>query len=125
MSKVQFIKSQFSTLPGDIPIVIDDAMPTECMIVRTESHDLLINFKTGETTRTKRPKFEPLPTYGHLYTWDEFVENVRDGMLDDYDGSGALATATQRSDIDISPARARRQKTPPYPWATHVVWFNK
>jgi hypothetical protein len=123
VSKIQFVKHEFSTLPGDIPIVIDNSLPTECLIVRTKSHDLLINFKTGKSTRTKRPTFEPIPSYGTLMTWPEFVKDVEDGMLDDDDGSGSLATASQVSDIDISTSRAR--STPPFPWVTHVHWCGK
>jgi len=129
MSKVTLLKNEHSSLPRDIPIVVDNTIPTECLVLRTDTHDLTINFKTGKTSRTKRVKFEPLPNYGSHMTWAEFCESVTDGGFDDEDGSGTLATATEISNVNIQPSRlgrATREPIPqPHPWATHVVWFNK
>lgn len=123
MSKATIFKHEFSTLPGSAPIEIDNSLPTECVLIRTEKYDFLIDFKTGNSKRTKRPTFEPIPSYGDLMTWTKFRKLVKEGAFIDYDGSGSLATATQVSDIDISPSRVR--KTPPYPWVTHVLWCNR
>ena len=123
MNKVTIFKNQFSTLPGSADVEIDNSLPTECVLIRTEKYDFLIDFKTGNSKRTKRPTFEPRPSYGDLIPWARFRKLVKEGGIDDDDGSGSLATETQVSDIDISPSRVR--KTPPYPWVTHVHWCNR
>jgi hypothetical protein len=135
MSKVTIVKSSFSSLINDIPIVIDDSVPTHHLIFRTDTHDLTINFRTGKTSKQKRVKFEPLPRYGSHMTWADFCECVASSGFMDDDGSGTLATATELSNMPISPSRITFAKvdddeqppTPPqpFPWATHVHWCNK
>lgn len=72
---------------------------------------------------------ESIPDYGHHMTWADFVDCVASGSFIDYDGSGVLATATQCTDIDISPSDVELddndQADPPYTWVTHIVWFNR
>lgn len=122
---VVIVKSPFSTLPGSATFVEDETMPPECLLIRTDKHEILVNFKTGKSKRTKRPTFEPVPRYGQLLTWQNFVRFVAAGDLTDDDGSGSLATATQVSDINVSPSRLYRDSKPPFDWATHVHWCNR
>ena len=134
-TKVTLIKGEFSSLPNSLDTVVDPNLPTHIMILRTAKHEITIDCKDGTMRRQRRPQFEPLPAYGDLMTWAEFCEGVHSGMLDDYDGSGDLATATERSDLSIRPsdikfAKVADDATPPtpsqrFPWATHVVWFNR
>lgn len=124
-SKIVIIKSPFSTLPGSATFVDDTTMPTECLLIQTHTHEILINFKTGKTKRTKRPTFEPIPNFGRLYVWQDFVRSVLAGDLMDDDGSGSLATATTRSDIGIAPSRICHNSKSPFDWATHVCWCNR
>lgn len=74
-------------------------------------------------------EFEPLGDLGAHMTWEEFVNDVDEGWLDDDDGHGDLATVTQRSHIAVYPSDvAGEQALAEYkrpPWATHVVWYNK
>ena len=44
-------------------------------------------------------------------------------MLEDYDGHGDLATATEVSDVGISPSDLSYFVRPS--WATHVCWYNR
>lgn len=68
-------------------------------------------------------KLEPIPEYGDLMTLEEFREGVRSGMLTDYDGEGQYATATQMSDVCVSPSDVASGLVDK--GFTHVVWFNK
>jgi hypothetical protein len=73
--------------------------------------------------KTKKPKFRPvLEVSGTLLSWDEFVDDVRNGMLEDFDGFGELATETDVSDIAVSPSDLKFFGRPE--WASHVMWFN-
>jgi hypothetical protein len=71
----------------------------------------------------KKRVMEPIPDYGDHMTWEHFVECVESGGFIDYDGHGDLATATECSNITISPSRVQSFKKPA--WATHVVWYNR
>lgn len=67
---------------------------------------------------------EPIPNYGDLMTYPEFLENCQSESFIDYDGFGYYATATgMDDDKKIYPSKAL--KTPPPAWVTHVVWFNR
>jgi hypothetical protein len=69
-------------------------------------------------------KFRKLEADDHLMTWDEFVKDCLDGNLIDYDGFGELATATEVSNVSVSPETTLRSNEKPE-WATHVVWYNR
>jgi hypothetical protein len=139
VSKVAIVKNPHSTLPGAIPIVEDASVPPHHLILRTDTHDLVVNVKTGKMSKQKRVQFEPLPDYGSHMTWAEFCADVAWGGIDDDDGCGELATATERSNVSIYPGRIKfakiedsadddaRPPTPPqlFPWATHVHWCGK
>ncbi len=78
----------------------------------------------------------PLPDYGDLFTFEEFVKHCDDGGFIDYDGTGRFATAegetsirVRPSDITIKPSdlfesgepgRFRFQAT-----FSHVMWYNR
>jgi hypothetical protein len=51
-------------------------------------------------------------------TFEEFEELLED--LDDYDGGGEYATATETSNLEFEPSSFKRK-----PGFTHVVWYNR
>ena len=63
------------------------------------------------------------PSGGDRMTLDQFIEVVRKGYFDEYDGSAYYATATEvmTDPVDFSTLIAGH--APRY--ATHVVWYNK
>lgn len=71
----------------------------------------------------KRLKFEPIPSYGDMMTWDEFVGAVKCGGFIDYDGHGDLATSKTVSNKHIKPSQVAGFRRPK--WATHVCWYNR
>ncbi len=79
--------------------------------------------RASPVTSAKRPKFSPIPAHGTLLSWDEFLDDVQNGMLEDYDGHGDLATATEVSNVGISPSDLSYFMRPS--WATHVCWYNR
>ena len=62
--------------------------------------------------------------YGDLFTIPEFLECCDSGGFIDYDGFGHLATVDKESNIEIIPSK-RRKTISQYPWASHVMWFNR
>jgi hypothetical protein len=69
----------------------------------------------------------PIPTYGHLMTFQEFGEDVRNGCLIDYDGYGLWATETLMLDDHkqkIWPSNYVSGQKPKEGF-THIVWFNR
>lgn len=81
----------------------------------------------------KRPKdfngfFSSVPEYGNLFTFEEFLENIRQGFFIDYDGVGhyAFEDATGiiwDSKILVYPSDyANRRIDFRF---SHVIWFNK
>jgi hypothetical protein len=77
---------------------------------------------TTETARGVR-MMRPIEGDDDLFTWEKFAQSARDGYFIDYDGFGELATATQKSEIAISPSEVDAVVRPA--WATHVVWYNR
>lgn len=67
------------------------------------------------------------PHEGQHMTWQEFVQNVREGAYTDDDGHASLATTDEVSDDRLYPSEVgvfvRLGNKPK--WATHVVWYNK
>jgi len=53
----------------------------------------------------------------------KFEEAVECGLFTDYDGFGKLATATEMSDVTISPSELGSVFI--HQDFTHVVWFNR
>jgi len=66
--------------------------------------------------------WEPLPTYGDLFTVREFMCSVESGLFIDNDGIGYYATDTQMSDLEAIPSQFNPDIDPIF---THVMWFNK
>jgi len=68
-------------------------------------------------------KLTPLPEYGTLMSFEEFVIFSKNGILSDYDGSGRYATKDAESDIYIYPSDILSGE---YRHDfSHVIWFNK
>jgi hypothetical protein len=65
-----------------------------------------------------KKKMRPLPDFGRHMTFEEFEELLED--LDDYDGGGEYATATETSNLEFEPSSFKRK-----PGFTHVVWYNR
>lgn len=138
--KITIIKNPHSTLPAALTIVEDPTLPPHVMLLRTENHEVEIDAKSGTLHKRKRVKFEAVPSYGDHMTWRRFCKLVAEGGIDDEDGCGSYATATQVSNVDISmgsltskifqkgedgaDAIAKTLK-PPHDWVTHVHWCNK
>jgi len=139
--KVTLIKNPHSTLPAALTVVEDPTLEPHVLVLRTENHEVIVDAKLGTLHKRRRVKFEALPSYGDHMTWRRFCKLVAEGGIDDEDGSGTYATATQVSDVDVSmgnlmekifhsksiddaEAVAKKFK-PPHDWVTHVVWFNK
>ncbi len=61
---------------------------------------------------------EEIPEYGDLMTLEEFLHDVKDGCITDYDGTGHWSNG-----FSMSREGNVFGKTPE--GATHVVWFNK
>ena len=92
---------------------VDDA--TEAIDILTAARRAVANAE---------PKFRPIPSYGSLMALDSFLDNCDRNCLVDYDGHGFLATDDQSSNIHVLPSNVR-EIIGHYPWATHVMWFNK
>lgn len=140
-TKVTITKNPFSSLPGALTVVEDPALQPHEFILRTENWEVHVDAKNGTLHKRKRLKFEPVPSYGTLMTWQEFLEGVAVGGLDSDDGEGDFATATEVSNVavpiddiynkihhskstDSADVIVQRLK-PPHAWATHVHWCNK
>lgn len=64
--------------------------------------------------------WKDLPTYGDLYTIEEFKEHMKDQfIIPGYDGSGSYASENKRTNIDV-PSNVEDLDLS----YTHVVWFN-
>lgn len=68
-------------------------------------------------------KMSPIHESDYHITLEEFIENCRNHWFIDYDGFGKLATATEVSNINISPSEYKSKVIDPM--FTHVVWYNK
>lgn len=66
--------------------------------------------------------WEPIPEYGDHMTVEEFRISIECGLFIDWDGHGYYATATEMSNVVVSPSTFAETHKPEY---THVVWFNK
>jgi hypothetical protein len=68
-------------------------------------------------------KFEPIPIYGDLLTWESFVDCVDTGLFIDYDGYGHYSTEDKMSNKRIYPSDLKTGHI--LHGFTHVVWFNR
>jgi hypothetical protein len=68
-------------------------------------------------------KLSPIPKYGWHISIEEFISNVEDRNLIDYDGWGYYATKDQMTNITVIPSQIKRGEiNKKY---THVVWMNR
>lgn len=67
-------------------------------------------------------KWYPIPDYGDLYTLEAFKKLVEDGAVNNDDGDGCFANATQRTRIGVNLYSITDDWKPEF---THVLWFNK
>jgi hypothetical protein len=137
--KIVIVRNTFSSLPSALAVIEDPKLPPHVMILRSEDWEVLVDAKNGKLTKRKRVKFESVPDYGTLMTWADFIEGVAAGGLDDDDGEGDFATATEVSNILVPTSDiyaklhhgnedadiVAQKLKPPYAWATHVHWCNK
>lgn len=95
--------------------------------LRQEKREILAELRKRKLNApaAKLPRLDPLPGYGDHMPWAKFVEACKAGDFDDEDGVADLATATQVSSRTVSPSSVRSRASQRYPWATHVVWYNK
>lgn len=57
---------------------------------------------------------------GNLFTLDEWIDLLKTGAINRYDGSGYWATETQHFDEgDIFDINTKPR------YCTHIMWFNK
>ena len=63
-----------------------------------------------------------MPTFGDLFSLDDFIGNCECGGFLDSDGDGVYATSTRASDIHIYPSDVPDNVRTDF---SHVVWFNK
>jgi len=97
--------------------IYDDFNPCE-----RENMSNAIHASIHEDDTTGQEKYyRPLPSYGRLYTTEQFIEDVTEGYLMDHDGSGCFVKGNKMSDeyIDFNKLFIIPED------ATHVMWFGK
>jgi len=85
---------------------------------------MIKDFITKLKCRINGIKLEELPDYGDHMTIEAFKKSIECGAFIDYDGFGDFATKTMVSDKTFLPSNFL-ERLSKYPWATHVVWYNK
>lgn len=71
-------------------------------------------------------ELEEHPSYGDVFTKEDFIEMCQDGGIINSDGSGNLGTSTGIAEgYHVDPFRIAHDSFDWPEWATHVVWFNK
>ena len=68
-------------------------------------------------------KLEKIPDYGDIMTLKEFIEQVKDGCLIDYDGTGYYATKNRITNLSVYPSDIYKGKINKR-WS-HIMWFNR
>lgn len=64
--------------------------------------------------------------YADLMTIEEWLENVKSGLLIDYDGHGYLATEEKESNVWIEPSQGKEiLEENKDLGATHIMWYNR
>jgi hypothetical protein len=67
---------------------------------------------------------EPLPKVGDLFTIEEWISDVKNELLIDYDGYGHYATETMMDrSVIVRPSDVKRGNIDKS--ATHIMWFNR
>jgi hypothetical protein len=102
---------------------LPDEDPRLCLPCRAEARARVICAMTP--TFTEFEPWEREEDRDCLLTRASFESTVSFGGFIDYDGCGVLATATEKSDIDIWPSMLSYDWFVWPEWATHVVWYNR
>jgi len=66
---------------------------------------------------------EPIPDYGDVMFLNEFIDNVKNGGLINYDGYGLYIIDNQMTDIEIYPSDVRNNHI--REGFDTIVWFNR
>jgi len=78
-----------------------------------------------EEANTLADLLEPVPDYGDVFAFEDFLDRVKCGGFMDWDGSGYFGISTHIfSGQDICCNEQWLLKNKP-PEATHIIWFNK
>jgi len=123
----------------DFPSVIEGLKKAKVVVVFNSSEFVIIknafSFEKSKGSLSVLPsvlsyyyeiyqeKLEPIPSYGDLFTLDDFIGMCKDGTLINSDGTGYYATEQGMSDVAVYPSSVM-QNDISKKW-THVVWFNK
>ena len=126
-SRIEVLETEMETLSVKINEMQSDCakqnLSWDEYLEASKSLRIAYNKAYDEYRLLQTPEMEPIPDYGDHMTMGKFVRYCKDGGFIDYDGSGNYATATEMSDISVSPSDIMSgvyRKD-----FTHVVWFNK
>jgi hypothetical protein len=97
----------------DLPVVVDDTLPRNVLILRGPEADVICNFETGEIVRSERPVFTELDPTDQVLTLSDF-----EAGSSSFKGEARFATSTHVSNIAVTLGEQPS-------WATHVVWWGK
>ena len=64
-----------------------------------------------------------IPDYGDLMPLKDWIDCVKCGGFNNYDGNGKLATETKMTNIKVKPSDVKDGKLETA--FTHIVWFNR
>jgi calcineurin-like phosphoesterase family protein len=68
----------------------------------------------------------PIGDNGDQFEINDFIDNVKDGFLTDYDGYGYYIKGDKVNNLEVVfPSGLYYEETTPHPEATGVLWFNK
>jgi len=74
-------------------------------------------------------KFNEIPNYADVMTFEHFVEMCELGGFIDYDGEGQLATKDKAAELYIKPSHIKNNEIFKHPKVkeiyTHVAWYNR
>jgi restriction endonuclease S subunit len=84
--------------------------------------------KIGELSRKLRlidiPTFDDnLPSYGHVMSLEDFIENVKSGGFIDYDGYGNYIRDGKESNIMILPSDVKHDMVRKD--FDNIIWYNR
>lgn len=87
----------------------------------------LSNKKLSEVSRryrmVKTPTYSELPTFGHVMSLEDFIDNVDCGGFIDYDGYGNYVKDGKTTDIDIHPSDVKHGAIRKD--FDTIVWYNR
>jgi len=85
--------------------------------------------KCSECGHIQDVKFNEIPDYAVLITFDDFVHMCDIGAFIDYDGEGQLATKDKAAELYIKPSHIKKNEIFKHPKVkeiyTHVAWYNR